>query len=52
MDTNTGRFRDTTGLLNQNVGGFVNRDVVTTINGPVIKPKKNLPDLPPLSSPP
>jgi len=49
MDANTGRFRDTTGLLNQHTGGFINRDVVTTINGPIIEPKKKLPDLPSIS---
>lgn len=46
MDTNTGRFRDTTGLLNTHTGGFINRDDVTILNGPIIEPNKTLPDLP------
>ena len=44
MDSNTGRFRDETGLINQNT--FSARDQVTTMDGPVIDPKIALPPLP------
>jgi hypothetical protein len=44
MDSNTGRFRDDTGLINQNT--FSARDQVTTMDGPVIEPKIALPPLP------
>lgn len=48
IDSNTGRFTDTTGLLNQNVGNgdfLIHRETVM-IDGPTIDVKIPLPDIP------
>jgi DNA-directed RNA polymerase subunit N (RpoN/RPB10) len=44
MDTNSGRFRDETGLVNHNT--FSAKEQITTMDGPVIEPKIPLPTLP------
>jgi DNA-directed RNA polymerase subunit N (RpoN/RPB10) len=44
MDSNTGRFRDETGLVNQTT--LSAREQVTIIDGPVIEPRIPLPPLP------